>query len=123
MKAHRVCSVPEGMLAAREVARENGIMPAVRIDKWLWAARFFKTRALAAKACDIGRIHSNEIQAKHARDVRVGDVLKIKNEAAEFIVEVLALSEMRGPAAVAQKRYRETDASRELRLKLAAQLK
>jgi ribosome-associated heat shock protein Hsp15 len=93
------------------------------MDKWLWAARFFKTRALAAKASDIGRIHSNEIQAKPARDVRVGDVLKIKNEAAEFVVEVLALSEMRGSAAVAQTLYRETDASRELRLKLAAELK
>jgi len=97
--------------------------PAVRMDKWLWAARFFKTRALAAKACDIGRIHSNEIQAKPARDVRVGDLLKIKNEAAEFVVEVLALSEMRGPAAVAQTLYRENDASRELRLKLAAEMK
>ena len=95
----------------------------VRMDKWLWAARFFKTRALAAKACDIGRIHSNEIQAKPARDVRVGDTLKIKNEAAEFVVEVLALSEMRGPAAVAQTLYRETDASRELRLRLAAEQK
>jgi len=93
------------------------------MDKWLWAARFFKTRALAAKACDIGRIHSNEIQAKPARDVRVGDTLKIKNEAAEFVVEVLALSEMRGPAAVAQTLYRETDASRELRLRLAAEHK
>src|ERR1700688_3952568 len=94
---------------------------AVRMDKWLWAARFFKTRALASKACDIGRIHSNEIQAKPARDVRAGDTLKIRNEAGEFVVEVLALSEMRGPAAVAQTLYRETDTSRELRLKLAAE--
>jgi ribosome-associated heat shock protein Hsp15 len=96
----------------------TAVRSTVRMDKWLWAARFFKTRALAAKASDIGRIHSNEIQAKPARDVRVGDVLKIKNEAAEFVVEVLALSEMRGPAAVAQTLYRETDASREPRLKL-----
>ena len=93
------------------------------MDKWLWAARFFKTRVLAAKACDIGRIHSNELQAKPARDVRVGDTLKIRNEAGEFIVEVLALSEMRGPAAVAQTLYRETEASRELRLRLAAEQK
>ena len=98
-------------------------METVRMDKWLWAARFFKTRALASKACDIGRIHSNEIQAKPARDVRVGDTLKIRNEAGEFIVEVLALSEMRGPAAVAQALYRETDASREQRLRLAAEQK
>ncbi len=98
-------------------------MDTVRMDKWLWASRFFKTRALAAKACDMGRIHSNEIQAKPARDVRIGDTLKIKNEAGEFVVEVLALSEMRGPAAVAQTLYRETDASREQRFKLAAEQK
>src|SRR5580658_3966042 len=101
----------------------GSVPPSVRIDKWLWAARFFKTRALASKACDIGRIHSNEIQAKPARDVRVGDTLKIRNDAGEFVVEVLALSEMRGPAAVAQTLYRETDASREQRFKLAAEQK
>jgi ribosome-associated heat shock protein Hsp15 len=95
----------------------------VRIDKWLWAARFFKTRALASKACDLNRILSNSITAKPARDVRVGDLLRIKNEAGEFEVEVLALSEMRGPAAVAQALYRETEASRETRLRLAAEQK
>jgi ribosome-associated heat shock protein Hsp15 len=95
----------------------------VRIDKWLWAARFFKTRALAQKSCEMGRIESNGHLAKAARDVRVGDMLKIKNEGGEFEVEVLVLSEMRGPAAVAQTLYRETDASRELRLKLAAEQK
>ncbi|MGD0628461.1 MAG: RNA-binding S4 domain-containing protein [Terracidiphilus sp.] len=98
-------------------------MNSVRIDKWLWAARFFKTRALAQKACDLGRIHSNGIQAKPARDVRVGDMLLIKNEGGEFNVEVLLLSEMRGPAAVAQTLYRETEASKEARLKLAAERK
>lgn len=92
----------------------------IRIDKWLWAARFFKTRALAAKACDLGRIHCNQIQAKPARDVRAGDTLKIRNEAGEFVVEVLVLSEMRGPATVAQTLYRETDESRQRRLELAA---
>jgi len=92
----------------------------VRIDKWLWAARFFKTRALASRACDLNRILSNEITAKPARDVRIGDMLRIRNEAGEFHVEVLILSEMRGPAAVAQTLYRETDASREHRLELAA---
>ena len=96
---------------------------AVRIDKWLWAARFFKTRALAQKSCEMGRIESNGHLAKAARDVRIGDMLKIKNEGGEFEVEVLALSEMRGPAAVAQALYRETEASRELRLKLAAEQK
>lgn len=98
-------------------------MSPVRIDKWLWAARFFKTRAQASKACDLGRIHSNGIQAKPAREVRAGDMLRIKNEGGEFHVEVLALSEMRGPAAVAHTLYRETEASIEARLKAAAERK
>lgn len=98
-------------------------MTEVRMDKWLWAARFFKTRALAAKACELGRIVSNDQTAKSARPVRVGDRLQIKNEGGEFQVEVLFLSEMRGPAAVAQTLYRETDASRALRIKLAEERK
>jgi ribosome-associated heat shock protein Hsp15 len=98
-------------------------MDSVRIDKWLWAARFFKTRALAQKACELGRIHSNAIQAKPARDVHPGDMLRIRNEAGEFEVEVLQLSAMRGPAAVAQALYRETEASKEARLKAAAERK
>ena len=96
---------------------------AVRMDKWLWAARFFKTRALAQKSCEMGRVESNGHLAKPARDVRVGDRLKIKNDGGEFEVEVLALSEVRGSAAVAQGLFKETEASRELRLKLAAELK
>jgi ribosome-associated heat shock protein Hsp15 len=95
----------------------------VRIDKWLWAARFFKTRAQASKACDLGRIHSNEIEAKPARDVRVGDMLRIKNEGGEFHVEVLQLSEMRGPASIARTLYRETEASKEKRQREAAERK
>jgi ribosome-associated heat shock protein Hsp15 len=102
---------------------ENNGMASVRIDKWLWAARFFKTRAQASKACDLGRIHSNGIQAKPAREVRVGDMLQVRNEGGEFQIEVLALSQMRGPAAVAQALYRETEASKEARLKLAAERK
>jgi ribosome-associated heat shock protein Hsp15 len=90
----------------------------VRLDKWLWAARFFKTRSLAGKACELGRIESNGQQAKPAREVCVGDMLRVKNDSGDFQVEVLALSEMRGPATVAQALYRETDASRELREKL-----
>ena len=93
------------------------------MDKWLWAARFFKTRALAQKSCEMGRIESNGHLAKAARDVRAGDMLKIKNEGGEYEVEVLALSEMRGPAAVARELYRETDASREHRAKVAAERK
>jgi ribosome-associated heat shock protein Hsp15 len=98
-------------------------MDRVRIDKWLWAARFFKTRTLAARACELGRIESNGQPAKPAREVRVGDLLHVKNEGGEFQVEVLLLSEMRGPAAVAQTLYHETEASRELRLKLAEERK
>ena len=98
-------------------------MVSVRIDKWLWAARFFKTRALAQKACDLGRIHVNSIQAKPAREVRVGDMLLIKNEGGEFQIEVLLLSQMRGPAAMAQTLYRETEASVAARLKLKEERK
>jgi ribosome-associated heat shock protein Hsp15 len=95
----------------------------MRMDKWLWAARFFKTRALAARACDLGRIQSNGQPAKAAREVRVGDLLQVKNDSGDFQVAVLTLSEMRGPAAVAQTLYRETEASREFRLKLAEERK
>jgi ribosome-associated heat shock protein Hsp15 len=94
-------------------------MNSMRMDKWLWAARFFKTRALAAKACDLGRIRSRDIEAKPARDVHVGDMLHVKNEGGEYEIEVLGLSEMRGPAAVAQALYRETEASKEQRQKMA----
>ncbi|HWG21997.1 MAG TPA: RNA-binding S4 domain-containing protein [Terracidiphilus sp.] len=98
-------------------------MNSVRMDKWLWAARFFKTRALASKACDLGRIRSRGTEAKPAREVRVGDMLHIRNEGGEFEVEVLGLSEMRGPAAVAQTLYRETVASKEARARAAEERK
>jgi ribosome-associated heat shock protein Hsp15 len=94
-------------------------MPGVRIDKWLWAARFFKTRSLAAKACELGRIQCNGQPAKPAREVRVGDPLQIRSDSGDFGVEVLVLSELRGPATVAQTLYRETEESRSLRVKLA----
>jgi len=96
-------------------------MASVRIDKWLWAARFFKTRSLAGKACDLGRIQSNGQLAKPAREVRVGDMLAITSPGGDFQVEVLGLSEVRGPAAAAQALYRETEESRELRMKVAAE--
>jgi ribosome-associated heat shock protein Hsp15 len=98
-------------------------MTSVRIDKWLWAARFFKTRAMAVRACKLGRIQSNGQPAKAAREVRIGDKLGVTNDGGEFQVEVLLLSEVRGPASVAQTLYRETEASRELRLKVAAERK
>jgi ribosome-associated heat shock protein Hsp15 len=94
-------------------------MAGVRMDKWLWAARFFKTRSLAARACELGRIEALGTQAKASREVRVGDLLQVKNDGGAFQVEVLLLSEIRGPAVIAQTLYRETEASRELRLKLA----
>ncbi|MGD0823907.1 MAG: RNA-binding S4 domain-containing protein [Terriglobales bacterium] len=98
-------------------------MASVRMDKWLWAARFFKTRSLAARTCELGRIQSNGQPAKSARDVRIGDMLSVTNEGGVFQVEVLLLSEVRGPASVAQTLYRETEAARELRLKVAAERK
>ena len=97
--------------------------PSVRIDKWLWAARFFKTRGLAVKACGLGRIQSNGQFAKPSREIHVGDMVRVTNEGGEYEIEVLGLSEVRGPAAVAQTLYRETETSRELRLKAAAERK
>ncbi|MEB2359923.1 MAG: RNA-binding S4 domain-containing protein [Bryobacteraceae bacterium] len=101
----------------------NGPSDRVRIDKWLWAARFFKTRSLAARACDLGRVEMNGQQCKPSREVRPGDLLRVKNDAGDFQLEILALSQMRGPAAVAQALYRETDASRESRRQLAEERK
>jgi len=98
-------------------------MAGVRIDKWLWAARFFKTRALASRACELGRIQANHQPAKAAREVKVGDMLQIKTEGGDFQVEVLLLSEVRGPASVARTLYRETDASKELRQKMREERK
>jgi ribosome-associated heat shock protein Hsp15 len=98
-------------------------MTSVRIDKWLWAARFFKTRSLAARACQLGRIQANGQAAKAARDVHIGDMLLVTNDGGDFQVEVLLLSEIRGPASVAQTLYRETEASKEMRLKVAAERK
>jgi ribosome-associated heat shock protein Hsp15 len=95
----------------------------VRIDKWLWAARFFKTRSLASRACELGRVLYNDQPAKASREVRVGDMLRVTNEGGEFQVEVLLLSDVRGPASVAQTLYRETEASKELRMKVAAERK
>jgi ribosome-associated heat shock protein Hsp15 len=98
-------------------------MTGTRIDKWLWAARFFKTREQASKACELNRILSNNLAAKPAREVRIGDILHIKNEGGEFEVEVLALSQQRGSAAIAQTLYRETESSKELRRKAAEERK
>ena len=96
-------------------------MTGVRIDAWLWAARFFKTRTLAKKNCDLNRIVSNGQVAKAAREVRVGDMLRITTEGGEFQVQVLGLSDIRGPASEAQKLYQETEASKETRARVAAE--
>jgi ribosome-associated heat shock protein Hsp15 len=98
-------------------------MEGIRIDKWLWAARFFKTRTLAAHACELGRITSNGQPAKPSREVRGGDVLEVKNDSGDFEVVVLLVSDVRGPAAIAQTLYRETDASKELRARRAEERK
>jgi ribosome-associated heat shock protein Hsp15 len=98
-------------------------MNGVRMDTWLWVARFFKTRPLAKRACELGRILSHGQPAKAAREVRIGDKLRVSNEGGDFQVEVLLLSEVRGPAPVAQTLYRETEESRALREKVAAERK
>ena len=98
-------------------------MTGTRIDKWLWAARFYKTRAMAARACELGRVESHNQPVKPAREVRIGDLLQIRTEGGDFQVRVLALSDVRGPASVARTLYEETEESRQLRLKAAAERK
>jgi ribosome-associated heat shock protein Hsp15 len=89
----------------------------VRLDKWLWAARFFKSRSLATRTCELGRIHLGGQPVKPAREVKIGDRILVKNDSGDFHVEVLGLSEVRGPAAVAQALYSESEESREARRK------
>ncbi len=91
----------------------------VRIDKWLWAARFYKTRSLAATACELGRVEWQGQPVKPAREVRVGDRLRVRNPSGEFQIEILALSDMRGPASVAQALYAESEESKEARRQAA----
>jgi ribosome-associated heat shock protein Hsp15 len=99
------------------------LVDAVRIDKWLWAARFFKTRGLATEAVTGGRVHVNGARVKPAKDVRVGDTVEIRIGVTEWTVEVVELSEKRGPATVAQGLYDETEESRVSRERLAIQRK
>ena len=95
----------------------------VRLDKWLWAARFFKTRALAAEAVEGGKVQLNGDRPKRARALQVGDELRIRLGPYEHIVAVRALSDRRGPATQAAALYQETEASRRAREALAIQLK
>jgi ribosome-associated heat shock protein Hsp15 len=102
--------------------RDEGL-DKVRLDKWLWAARFYKTRALAAEAVEGGKVQVNGDRPKRARPVQVGDELRIRLGPYEHIVTVLALSHRRGPASQAAGLYQESTASRSAREALAVQLK
>lgn len=95
----------------------------VRIDKWLWAARFFKTRSIAAEMVDGGRVQVNGDRVKPARALRVGDTLSIRVGPYLWTVSVLELSDRRGPASVAQKLYVETEQSRAEREQVAERLR
>ncbi len=83
----------------------------VRLDKWLWAARFFKTRSLACDAVDRNKVTVNGDRVKPARSVKVGDVLEIDNGSDQWEVDVMGLSDVRGPAPVARNLYEETEVS------------
>ncbi|MBI5918532.1 MAG: RNA-binding S4 domain-containing protein [Nitrosomonadales bacterium] len=101
----------------------NDSQDKLRLDKWLWAARFFKTRSLAAEAIDSGKVTLNANRVKPAKSIAVGDWLDIRLGQYHFEIQVLALANKRGPAPEAQKLYRESEASRTQRAALAAQLK
>ena len=96
-------------------------MDKIRIDKWLWAARFYKTRSLATDEIGKGRVEVNDQVVKASREVKVGDTVKIRQGDVSRTVEVLALSDQRGPAPVAQQLYAETPDSLAFREKAAVQ--
>jgi ribosome-associated heat shock protein Hsp15 len=95
----------------------------VRVDKWLWAARFYKTRSLATEAVDGGKVEVNGDRAKPAKAIKPGDEIRVRLGPYEHVVIVRALAERRGPASIAQGLYEETPASRDARERLASQLK
>lgn len=96
-------------------------MDKVRIDKWLWAARFYKTRSLASEEIDKGRVAVNGVEAKPAREVKVGDSVSMRREGVTRTVVVRAVSDVRGPAPVAQQLYEETPESVQAREQAAEQ--
>ena len=96
-------------------------MSGMRLDKWLWAARFYKTRTLAARACELNRVEVSGHSAKPSRNVGPGDTLRVRTDTAEFTVRVLGVSEQRGPASVAQQLYEETEESKAERARAAEQ--
>ena len=93
----------------------------MRVDKWLWAARFYKTRSLASAAVDGGHVEVNGERAKPAKQIREGDELRIRENQYTHVVHVRALAERRGPPADARQLYEETEASRQERERLAEQ--
>jgi len=95
----------------------------VRVDKWLWAARFFKTRGLASESVKAGHIELNGVRSKPAKVVKVGDVLQVKRGMDIYVITVLGLAEKRGSASIAQGLYQESDASIQAREKLNEQRK
>ncbi len=100
-------------------------MPAdsIRLDTWLWAARFFKTRSLAAQAIDGGKVEVNGARAKRAKALTVGDRVRVRKGPFEFLVEVRALAERRGPPAAAAALYQEDPAAKQDRERHAEQLR
>ncbi len=106
----------------REI-EQNAEDDRVRLDKWLWAARFFKTRSLASEAIAGGKVQVNGDRAKRARPLLVGDEVRVRQGPYEFLVVVRALSAKRGPAVVAAELYEERPESRAAREAMALQLK
>lgn len=99
----------------------SGAGASVRLDIWLWAARFYKTRALAKQSVEGGKVEVNGAAGKPAKAIKVGDELRLTRGEDRYEVEVVALSEARGPARVAQQLYRETEAGRAAREAAAEQ--
>jgi ribosome-associated heat shock protein Hsp15 len=108
-------------MTAASHASAPAAAPSVRLDIWLWAARFFKTRSLAKQAIEGGKIDCNDASAKPSKAVHAGDRVRIRRGEETFVVDIAALSQQRGPAAVAQALYRETDESRVAREALREQ--
>ena len=109
------------MSLRQDVPGSPDARPAVRLDIWLWAARFFRTRSLAKQAIENGKIEVEGQRAKASRNLQAGDALKIVRGEEAFVVEVAAISEKRGKAAVAQTLYRESDESRHAREAIRAE--
>lgn len=95
----------------------------IRVDKWLWAARFYKTRALASEAIAGGKVQVNGDRVKRAKALQIGDEVRIRQGPYEYLIVVRGLSDRRGPAAQAAELYQETSESRAAREQLALQLK